>query len=165
MENRRTLFITIGLIILFIIVLSIVVPIVCVGGYRLMGVPYIMSNNKELNEYAQNVLDYPLPPNTELIETSQEVTKLGNGNHCDFVVEVVLETSLSESEIIEYYSSVEFPPARSEYQGYDGEVGERGWPEPVSPWVDYEQNLSGKAIFTLTVADVGYAPGFDYRCN
>ncbi|MHA1235953.1 MAG: hypothetical protein ACTSQL_12845 [Promethearchaeota archaeon] len=151
---------SISLVIIFLVTFG---PFVV---WRLIGIPDYIKNNDQLEDFAQNITDYPLPQDTEFIDVSKRVALTGNGNHCDFVVELILKTSLSESEIRNYYSSVEFPPVRSEYQGFQDSYSS-GFHEPIKPWLDInEEAYDDKSIIvTLQVLDFGYPPGLDYRCH
>lgn len=44
-----------------------------------------VDNNQHLQRFADELYNYPLPPQTEVVEQNATVTLLGNGNHCDFV--------------------------------------------------------------------------------
>lgn len=52
-------------------------------------------NNQQLQRFADNLYTYPLPPRTQVVSKHAEVTLLGNGNHCDFVAEQLLQTELT----------------------------------------------------------------------
>jgi uncharacterized membrane protein YtjA (UPF0391 family) len=63
-------------------------------------------NNLRLAKFEDQLFDYPLPEGAEVAGRSSQVgVLLGNGNHCDFVVEQSLRTVLTVEEVRSYYSS------------------------------------------------------------
>ena len=69
-------------------------------------------NQIRLVEFAQRVASAPLPPNTARVAVRKEVGLLtGNGNHCDYVTELTLETELSPETIRAHYESQRFDRA------------------------------------------------------
>jgi hypothetical protein len=82
----------------------------------------------------------------------------GNGNHCDFVVEQSMTSTLDRREIEAYYRDATLPAVSGESQ--DAQNGRK-----VSIWFDESHSTDGQLRFTLRLADIGYPPGFDIRCH
>ncbi|MEA3308461.1 MAG: hypothetical protein U9Q70_02985 [Chloroflexota bacterium] len=121
-----------------------------------MSVP-IGVNNLRLQRFAGNLYDYPLPPNTEVLDRHAEVGLTGNGNYCDFQVEQSLVTTLTREKIEVYYQNLKLPAA-GELHHVDSAVSVR---------VHFDETFSsdGKLHFTIELFDSGYPPGFDIRCH
>jgi len=71
-------------------------------------VPQLL-NDIQLETFSSHLYEYPLPPNSEVVSQHAEVGLMGNGNHCDFLVEQTIITHLSKAEIETYYENVTFP--------------------------------------------------------
>ena len=136
------------------------------GSLSIVGISDYYRNNQQLASFAKNIIDYPLPPDTIIIDTSKDVSLQGSGNHCDFVVEVELHTNLTEYEIKQYYSLVEFPPVRTEKQGYE-DTFTSGFHVPITPIINFVDidSENGNLVVILKYIDAGYPPGWDYRCH
>jgi hypothetical protein len=118
-----------------------------------------MSNNQRLQRFSDGLYDYPLPPETEVLDKSSAVTLLGNGNHCDFMATQSLVSKLNRKELEMYYQNVGVPIVSE-----DSLYNQRGL-VPVRLEFD-EINLSDGLIrFTVTAIDAGYPAGFDIRCH
>lgn len=120
-------------------------------------------NNRQLQQFAANLYNYPLPPHSEIVSQSAEVGLMGNGNHCDFLVTQTLVTELSQAEIEAYYAGVALPPVNNHNQGVAPET--RGLPIPVTVSYDESPSSDGRLRFTLTLLDFGHDPGLDIRCD
>jgi energy-coupling factor transporter transmembrane protein EcfT len=148
------------------IIVWLVLPFVITGLF--CGLPLsipVMSNNSQLSRFANNLYSYPLPPQTQILDKHAEVGLTGNSNHCDFIVEQTLVTSLSRQEIETYYAGLEFPPVRSEPQGGD-DFWTTGLHSAVTPRVEFQEvKDNGQLVFKLSLVDYGYPPGLDFRCH
>lgn len=120
-------------------------------------------NNWQLAQFSNNLFTYPLPPQTEIISRSAEVGLMGNGNHCDFVAEQVMITQLSREAIEGYYAEVALPPVNNHNEGKVPEA--RGQPLPISLSFDEAPLQDGARRFTISLIDLGYSAGLDFRCN
>jgi hypothetical protein len=125
----------------------------------------LLVNNYQLSKFASNLYDYPLPPRTQVIGRFEEVGLTGNSNHCDFLAQQTMLTSLSQQEIEEYYADVLFPPVRSGKQSFHDSYSSRIHP-PVRPHLEFwEVWNKGQLKFNLSLFDHGYPAGLDYRCH
>jgi hypothetical protein len=116
-------------------------------------------NNQRLKAFADNLYNYPLPPKTEVISQRAEVGLMGNGNHCDFVVEQSLVTKLNREEITSYYEGARLPVVDKESQlAIDGLI-------PIGLSFGNDSPGNGDIYFKLKIVDVDYPPGFDIRCH
>ncbi len=124
----------------------------------LLAVLPMLLNNLALARFANNLFNYPLPPNTLIEARKAEVGRTGNGNHCDFVAEVSLSSTLTKAEIESYYRDVSLPPA-----GQDDPTPR----EPVPVYVDFDGTpaTNGRTLFTIRIWDGEYPPGLDFRCH
>lgn len=150
-----------ALISVFIISLVLFILVLLVFNYK-----DHFKNNKELELFTENIVNYPLPNDTDLIGVLKEIRLQGNGNHCDFLVKLELLTNLSEEEITEYYSTIGFPPVRSDYQGNE-DSNASGIHEPITPIINYYEidHYVWEADVILEIYDFGYPPNLDYRCH
>lgn len=74
-------------------------------------VTFIPYNRYALTNFAQGIFSIVPPQDSIVIENKKEFGSLvGNGDHCDFYASVVLQSDLSENELLEYYQ-----------RGYKGE--------------------------------------------
>src|SRR5688572_28133558 len=94
-------------------------------------------NDWQLQKFASNLFNYPLPPQTEIINRHSEVGLMGNGNHCDFLVTQIMRTRLSESEIEAYYDEVLLPPVNNHNEGVAPAF--QGEPRPV--FIDFDNSV------------------------
>ena len=69
----------------------------------------IFINNMRLDNFAEQLFGCPLPFNTEIVETHKEAGNMNmTGDNFGFWVYIVINTDLSESEIIDYYNHSNF---------------------------------------------------------
>jgi hypothetical protein len=128
-------------------------------------------NDYRLRQFAKPLFEYPLPPETQVIEHFSTLGLFGNGNHCDFLVNQMMETTLTEEEIQNYYQDVKFPRILTSTIY-----------EPMSPQIVFESSshVPSKRIgtffenstpsedvlaFVVGLGDVGNPPGLDLRCS
>jgi hypothetical protein len=140
----------------FPVFLTLLIPVLFCG--TSVSISYLI-NNFYLNKFASNLYSYPLPPQTQFIDSHAEVTLLGNGNHCDFVVKQFLTTQLSRSEVESYYENVRLPAVKKRSQTDE--------PDLVMISLEFnEQRATDKQLqFTISLTDLGYSPLLDIRCN
>ena len=136
------------------IVIILLAPIGC---YVLSMSFEMVQNTMRLNAFADNLFDYPLPPQTEEIERYAEVGLLtGNSNHCDYLAKRTLATRLSADEIEAFYRDIRLP-----------EVVDH----PKSPGVgvevviDPERQSDGRLRVIVSLSNFFYPPGLDIRCH
>jgi hypothetical protein len=127
-------------------------------------IPMII-NDLQLQSFSKNLYNYTLPEQTKIIDRYREVSVKGNGNHCDFFVEQTLQTNLEYQAIKNYYSNIKFPPVRNEPQGWE-DINSSGVHTLVIPDIVFlGKDEKGYMLYKVSIKDVGYPPGFDYRCH
>jgi hypothetical protein len=105
--------------------------------------------------FAAQLFDHPLPPRTRSIATVARVGVLaGNGNHCDFVAALRVESSLPQPELRAHYEALRLDPAIS------------GGAKGGGPLVVVERTAGGDPDeWSIVATDAGYPAGFDLRCH
>lgn len=72
-----------------------------------------VKNNISLSKFEKQLINYPLPPNTEFFETQSILGKLnGNGNGMDFFTSILIKSSLTAEELKYHYEKVKFEGAK-----------------------------------------------------
>ncbi|MDD4689334.1 MAG: hypothetical protein PHE51_06270 [Eubacteriales bacterium] len=148
----------------------------------------ILRNNILLGLYANQLYSIPLPNETTEITRDKAVGNLyGTGNHLDFVATMEIESSLSESELIKYYTheSIDIRTIneisiigldRAYIDLLDTSVEQKVDAIPKSKATlvygssriyTASQNTSDKDsnIYIIQIKDTHYAPGFDLRAH
>jgi len=139
-----------------------VLPLFLCGG--LMWIPYQV-NNQKLEWFAEQLYAYPLPPSTEIISRHQEIALLGNGNHCDYVVEQVLATSSDPKGIEQHYANAKFLSVDKRKRHSSYETGEIPTFLTADVVITGEQFSDGRQKVIVGLVDFGNDPGFDIRCH
>jgi hypothetical protein len=86
--------------------LAAVVMAPFVGFFLLIAIP-MWRDNARFDDFQERVLAYPLPPQTRIkgdIDATFGRNSSGNGDYCEYGVQMVLQTALSQKEIRAYYS-------------------------------------------------------------
>jgi len=97
--------------------------------------------------------DYPLPPETEIVDRQAQVAVLtGAGNHCDYLARQILIAKLTREEIEAYYRDVRPPSVGSGELNY------------IKLLFDEMSLPDGQLRFTIEAYDTNYDAGFDIRC-
>lgn len=121
------------------------------------------TNNIRLEKFAQNLYEYPLPPDTIVLTQQTELSKLGNGNNCSYKVQQSMVSTLPREAIEQYYESVMLPRVSFGPQ-YDGR-----YDSPIVTEIrlqfDENQSTETKSFFTLSLFDVGIDVTLDIRCH
>lgn len=125
----------------------------------------IVTNEFQLYKFKTNLYNFALPEQTHVVNRNAFVSLMGNGNHCDFIVEQTMTTNLSRQEIEQYYKKLWFPPARSDPQIPDGlDIAVQRSLVPLGlEFLNVTQ--SGQLLFKISLYDVDYPPGLDFRCH
>ncbi len=146
-------------------------------------------NNILLRKFANQLYTIPLPPDTMQISRDKAAGNLcGTGNHLDFFAVIEIESALSETDLLQYYSTKPVKPVNEVSILKPGE----NYPEPIDanrPRIvsidvipkanaKYEHNGSkvfykaddinhsiGTNLFIVQVKDTHYAPGWDLRAH
>ena len=121
------------------------------------------TNNLRLEKFAKNLYDYPLPPDTTIIEQHAILSKVGNGNNCSYEAQQSLVSTLPRDEIEHYYEGVMLPRVSFGAQ-YDGLYDS---PTVTKVRLEFEESQTNetKSSFTLTLFDVGIDVTLDIRCH
>lgn len=73
----------------------------------------VVANNRIADSLEQDLLNYPLPPQTELLDSASIAAKVaGNGNGMQYIGALLVKSDLSEDELQAYY---DFCPSNAEY--------------------------------------------------
>jgi hypothetical protein len=110
-----------------------------------------VANSMRLASFASQVSAFPPPPQARIASQSQTVgVLLGNGNHCDFLVELVLESDVPLDALRTHYSRLELRPA------IPGRYTQ-------GPWLDVRETRSNQRSVRIT--DGPYSRNVDFRCT
>jgi hypothetical protein len=137
-----------------------VIPLVVCG----LALWFPMStNNLRLEKFAEKLYDYPLPPDTTIIEQHAVLSKVGNGNNCSYEAQQSLVSTLPREEIEHYYEGVMLPRVSFGAQ-YDGLYNS---PTVTKVRLEFDGNQTDetKSFFTLSLFDVGLDTTLDVRCH
>lgn len=123
----------------------------------------ISTNNLRLEKFAQNLYEYPLPPDTTVLTQHTELSKLGNGNNCSYKVQQLMASTLPREDIEEYYENVMLPRVSFGSQ-YDGRYDT---PTATEIRLEFDENQSTetKSFFIVSLFDVGVDVTLDVRCH
>lgn len=136
-----------------IVVSGIWILFVMLGCWLPASVP-VWINDYRLYRFADNLYQYPLPPNTVVLSREAEIKLMGNGNHCDFFVYQTMVTDLSLDEIDDYYDGLELPQAYADNKG-----------NLLVSVHDLRSLPDGRLQFTLRLYDFGNPENGDWRCT
>jgi hypothetical protein len=141
------------------ILLAIIIPLLLCG---VIGWSPIFVNNLRLKHFAENLYQYPLPPETTVLSRHAELSKLGNGNNCLYKVQQAMSSLLSREEIERYYDGAEFP--RISF-GQWNQVYDR--PNRIGVHLDFDELQSNEVetYFNLTLLETGSHTTLDIRCH
>lgn len=157
--------------------LLVLTPIVCCGGP--FGLQRVY-NNYRLARFADHLLTYPLPPNTEFVQHNPvNWVQPVNGGTCIVSVSAVLVSSLREEQIAQYYADVKFPrlrPPRNDpfqpiYSPSAELVQEMERLQEESRWAWVEVTFDEPAgdeerrQFTIALSEPFFNGGLDPRCE
>ena len=121
------------------------------------------TNTLRLEKFANNLYDYPLPPDTNVIEQHAVLSKVGNGNNCSYEAQQSLVSTLPREEIEHYYEGVMLPRVSFGAQ-YDGLYDS---PTETKVRLEFEESQTNEtnSSFTLSMCDVGIDVTLDIRCH
>ena len=84
---------------LIIILVFIMMPVLAYAGIT-------VANNRIAGSLEQDLLNYPLPPQTELLDSAAIAAKVaGNGNGMQYIGALLVKSGLTEDELQEYYDA------------------------------------------------------------
>ena len=116
-----------------------------------------------------------MPDNCLVLEHYALLGKLnGNGNGLDFAAVVLLQTNLetTKSDLIEYYSSYDFVPAKGTVHSVELIVEPVNDSDFTSGYIEHRPLTFQSAInhteyryYAVIIYDGGYFAGFDLRSN
>jgi hypothetical protein len=121
------------------------------------------TNNLRLEKFAENLYEYPLPPDTSVLSQHTELGKVGNGNNCSYEVRQTMVSTLPREAIEQYYEGVMLPRVSfgTQYEGlYDS-------PTVTEIRFEFDESRTDetKSFFTLSLFDVGLDVTLDIRCH
>jgi hypothetical protein len=106
-------------------------------------------NSWRLSLFAHQIIDNPPPQAVASLQSTRVGVLTGNGDHCDFIVEVELTGDFDESNVLEHYTALPIvhavPGSHSEIQ------------------IHAIRDASSRYIVRVTDAPNG--AGFDIRCS
>ena len=108
-------------------------------------------NDRRLAHFSEQLFSYPLPPGSRVLSQTAQVGVLtGNGNHCDYISQMELESSLPIAAIEAHYQRLQLRPAAGNGAG-------AGLPAVTVDSLDMQR-------VTVTAIDAPYPAGLDDRC-
>ncbi|WP_157950296.1 hypothetical protein [Vallitalea okinawensis] len=132
-------------------------------------------NDITLNNFAEQLNEYPLPESTSLIEKEAVCGKLnGNGNGMDFFACILIKSDLSIDELMQYYDQEELRAAKkgSKYSinldiiHANGDKLETGYLEHQKIYFSTLNNVTDyTGYYIVMIYDGGYPAYFDMRGN
>ena len=109
--------------------LSVILKLLTISiiGSILFQVFYIDNKDRILDNFSNNLYQYPLPPNTEIIEITKFDGKNfidggGSGGYWNVGATMKLSTSLKREDILTYYKGVKFSFPKSNKLGVEPEI-------------------------------------------
>lgn len=153
----------------------------------LFAIPIII-NNIILTAFANQLYNLPLPVNTKIVSKTQAAGNFApTGNHLDFLAIIEVESSLTEEELIKYYSDKTLKPANDvsflkPKRGFYDDVSFVRAPIKISiipknqayqKYPSSKSYIKGNTIdkgidnklFIIQILDGQYDPGWDLRAN
>jgi hypothetical protein len=121
------------------------------------------TNNLRLGRFAENLYDYPLPPDTTVLEQHAELKKVGNGNNCSYEAQQSMISTLSREEIEQYYEGVMLP--RVSFGAQWDSMYDSPTVTKIRLEFDESQTDETKSFFILSLFDVGLDVTLDVRCH
>ncbi|GAA2645679.1 hypothetical protein [Nonomuraea recticatena] len=121
---------------------AVLVPL---AGVLFLFVPPIWEENARLDEFHNRVSAYPLPPRTQVSDSDTAIGRAPtNGDYCEYIVRLTLQTELSPADI----------------QGYYGKAAIVGVSSPAH--ISAESPASGSVV--VEFSDIDSNP-WDLRCT
>ena len=109
------------------------------------------ANSMHLASFASQVAKFPPPPQSTIVFQSEKVgVFVGMGHHCDFLVQLTLESDIPVEAVRAHYSSLKLRPA------IPGRHSQ-------GPWIDVQE--SGSHHRTVRITDGPYSRNVDIRCT
>ena len=110
-------------------------------------------DNFRLAAFERQVLKLPVPPGARVVSVNSEVGALtGNGNHCDYIVGMEIETSQAIDSI------------RTHYQRYSLEPAIPGGADGGLPALQVSAAAPARTV-RVEAIDAPYGAFFDFRCH
>lgn len=114
-----------------------------------------MVNDIRLKQFEAQILAMSQHPSIRVISAQRQVGILtGNGNHCDYVVSLDIETHLSEETVRRHYETL--PLSRAVPGQSDGEI---------TVAVFSERSTSTPSRYVVEITDAPNETSVDVRCN
>ncbi len=153
------------------IIILISIPIVLIGiyfGWLFSVGPYM--HDQVLERFSNQLLSIPVPGDTQLLKTTSIVgQQIGNGDHCDYLAAMQIQTNLSKEDVENYY--------RESYKGEsevnfiwlneENEYTSDGFNPLViftlKDWIHNDLNQNSSLI--VFIFEPSMTSSFDYRCS
>lgn len=142
----------------------------------LVFIPFIISpilNEIRLNRFSKQLSNLSLPYNTESVEREVACGKLnGNGNGMDYFACILIKSDLSLDELIQYYKSKKFKPAKIfSKKAVEIDIKHSTGYKLESEYIEnrdiYFDSLKSESdylkYYIVMIYDGGYDAGFDLR--
>ena len=131
----------------------------------------VVTNNWLAAQIEKSLLNYPLPPNTVLVDSVSVAGKLtGNGNGMQYMGSILVTTDLQEEELAEHYSrsfdyitvkkqtseAIDFiHPNQYSFEGFSEESGRAYY--SITCWDSNRRDMFSDFVITLLDFDIrGY---------
>ena len=108
-----------------------------------------MINSLRLERFTGQFLSNPPEDSTLSLVQAQVGVLTGNGNHCDFIVDIEIASRLSRDEIAAHYAEL---PVRRAIAGESSQI-----------LLDVQR--VGEGVFMLNVTDAPNGAALDFRCH
>ena len=99
--------------------------------------------HKLMNELIASVENYPLPPDTKVVDFLNELSNTQSGDYCRYHIQQTMVTTLSKGKIESYYENAVVP-------GVNNFGNERG----IIVHFPDDQSIDGELLFTIEVYDM-----------
>jgi hypothetical protein len=139
------------------IIFSVAIVLIVVVGCVWLLAGDMLRNDWRLIEFASHLFEYPLLPNTEVLDKQYRLEAMP-GDHCSYLAQIVLKSSSSKQEISAFYREVRFPEVANKVSLSFG---------PISPDLifDKARSDSNHTYMTVRIVDDENASGMlEPRC-
>ncbi|MFD1538136.1 hypothetical protein [Nonomuraea guangzhouensis] len=96
------------------------VVLIPLAGALWLFVPPIWEENARLDKFQGRVSAYPLPPRTQVSDSDAAIDRApdANGDYCEYMVRLTLQTELSLADIRDYYNKADIAGVSNPAQIY-----------------------------------------------
>jgi len=139
----------------------------------------VTSNNGNLRHFAEGFAALPHAPHSSILSEYRFVGGTGNSNHCDFLVGQLRASSLPETQIADFYETLDVTPPNTTMGTWGGSPPRK---TPVSVAFLHDEVLTvypfsdllerdapplptTENVYVVYAFEDGYPPGADPRCH